>query len=189
MGVAHVLLSVSALVMLSSLPVLAETPAPSPEPADMWECPTADGGSIYTNKEQAGCREILLRPLSVVPSVEDLPMVPLGMTGGAPQYDMPSDLNRSSAIGGQIVPDWARDWYASMAPEGGVQEEVCTLYSEWLHLAQKTRGGMFQGSDPSYGGDITGRNQLGASHSFYDNARWMALSRIFGTGFVPVGCS
>lgn len=189
MGFAHVILSVSALVMLSSLPVSAETPAPPPEPADTWECPMADGGSMYTNKEHAGCQEILLKPLSVVPSVENMPTAPLSMPAGAPHYDMPSYLDRSSAIGGQIVPDWARDWYMSMAPEGGVQEEVCALYSEWLHLAQKTRGGMFQGADPSYGGDITGRNQLGASHSFYDNARWTALTRIFGTGFVPVGCS
>jgi len=188
MGFARVILSVSALVMLYSLPVSAETPSPSPEPADMWECPMADGGSMYTNKEQAGCREVLLKALSVVPSLEDMPMAPRSMPAGASHYDMPSHLDRSPAMGGQIVPDWARDWYASVASGGGVQEEICSLYSEWLHLAQKTRGGLFQGSDPSYGGDLSGRNQLGASHSFYDNARWTALSRIFGTGFVPVGC-
>jgi len=55
-------------------------------------------------------------------------------------------------------------------------------------LAQKTRGGLFYGSDPSYGGDVSGRNQRGPSFSFYDNARYVTLSRMFGTGFVPVGC-
>jgi hypothetical protein len=69
-----------------------------------------------------------------------------------------------------------------------VHEEVCSLYSEWLTLVQKTRGGFFYGSDPSYGSDLSGRNQRGPSYSFYDNARYLALARMFGTGFVPVGC-
>ncbi len=86
------------------------------------------------------------------------------------------------------MPDWARDWHASNLSSGSAQAEVCTLYMEWIHLVQKTRGGMFFGSDPSYGGDITGRNQRGASYSFYDNTRYIALSRLFGTGFIPIGC-
>lgn len=188
MGFAHVMLSASAVVVFFSLPVSAEMPAPAPEPADTWECPTADGGSIYTNKERAGCHEMLLKPLSVVPSLENMPTTPRSVSAGAPHYDTPLHLDRASGMGGQSVPDWARDWYASVAPGVSAHEEVCSLYSEWLHLAQKTRGGIFHGSDPSYGGDLFGRNQRGASHSFYDNARWTALSRIFGTGFVPVGC-
>ena len=188
MGFTHVILSASALILLGSLPVLAETKVPVSEPADTWECPTRDGGTIYTNKEEVGCREVLLKPLSVVPSVENMSVAPMTSTTGALQYDMPLQLDRTSAMAGETAPGWAQDWYMSMAPGGSVAEEVCGLYSEWLHLAQKTRGGLFQGSDPSYGGDVTGRNQLGASHSFYDNARWAALSRIFGTGFVPVGC-
>ncbi len=86
------------------------------------------------------------------------------------------------------MPEWARDWYASNTTTGSVQAEVCGLYMEWMQLVQKTRGGFFFGTDPSYGGDITGRNQRGASYSFFDNARYIALSRLFGTGFVPVGC-
>jgi len=188
MGFTHVMLSVSAMVLLYALPVSAEAPAPPPEPADMWECPTADGGSMYTNKERAGCRELLLKPLSVVPSLEHMPLASRSLPSGAPHYDMPSYLDRPSGMDGQNASDWARDWEMSMASGGGVQQEVCGLYSEWLHLAQKTRGGLFHGSDPSYGGDPTGRNQLGASYSFSDNARWVALSKIFGTGFIPVGC-
>jgi hypothetical protein len=148
----------------------------------------ADGSSVYTNKERAGCRAMLLKPLSVVPSLDQMPIMPRPLTAGAPHFDMPSYGDRHSGMGGQQVPDWARDWYAGIAPGASAREEVCSLYSEWLHLAQKTRGGFFFGSDPSYGGDPSGRNQRGASHSFYDNARWMGLSRMFGTGFVPVGC-
>jgi hypothetical protein len=69
-----------------------------------------------------------------------------------------------------------------------VQAEVCTLYGEWLSINQKTRGGFFFGSDPSYGGDLSGWNQRGPSFSFYDNARYVTLSRMFGQGFVPIGC-
>lgn len=57
-----------------------------------------------------------------------------------------------------------------------------------MHLVQKTRGGMFFGSDPSYGGDLSARNQRGPSYSFYDNTRYVTLSRLFGRGFVPIGC-
>jgi len=90
---------------------------------------------------------------------------------------------------GQTVPGWAQDWHSSIAWTGGsIQTEVCSLYGEWINLVQKTRGGFFYGTDPSYGGDLTGRNQRGTSFSFYDNARYQTLSRFFGTGFVPVGC-
>jgi hypothetical protein len=66
--------------------------------------------------------------------------------------------------------------------------EVCSMYMEWLNLNQKSRGGFFYGSDPSYGGDPTARNWRSPSNSFYDNARYQALSRIFGAGFIPIGC-
>ena len=192
MGLPQVVVLSSALVVAFAIPVSADTSPPEPGLADTWECPLAAGGSVYTNKERAGCRELLLKPLSVVPSVvsslENMPVAPRATTGGAPHDEMPPSLDRSSAIGERVVPDWARDWHASVAPGGSVQEEVCSLYSEWLHLVQKTRGGVFYGSDPSYGGDLSGLNQRGASYSFYDNARYIALSRIFGTGFVPVGC-
>ena len=188
MGFTQVMLSASALILFGALPVSAEMAVPVSEPADTWECPMKDGSSIYTNKEEVGCREVLLKPLSVVPSVENLSAGPMPSIAGASQYDMPLQFDSSTTMREETVPGWAQDWYMSMASDGAVSEQVCSLYAEWLHLAQKTRGGMFQGSDPSYGGDLSGHNQRGASHSFYDNARWAALTRIFGTGFVPVGC-
>ncbi|MDF2460524.1 MAG: Exported protein [Nitrospira sp.] len=94
------------------------------------------------------------------------------------------------AVTGELryVPDWARDWHASVASTGAVQAEVCGLYGEWLNLNQKSRGGFYFGSDPSYGGDLSGQNQRGASFSFYDNARYLSLAKVFGAGFVPIGC-
>jgi len=47
---------------------------------------------------------------------------------------------------------------------------------------------MFYGTDPSYGSDISWRNQHGASYSFNDNTRYGTLSRIIEVGFVPIGC-
>jgi len=107
----------------------------------------------------------------------------------APAYEIPPyQQTPVQGTGNRNVPDWARDWYANNTASGSVHAEVCNMYMEYLQLAQKTRGGFWFGSDPSYGGDLSGRNQRGPSYSFYDNARWMALSRMFGTGFVPVGC-
>ena len=153
-----------------------------------WDCPQADGSSIYTNKERAGCRAMALKSLSVVPDLETMPTIPRTTIAGELQHQIPSYQERTSGTGGRQVPDWARDWHASNASSGSVQAEVCTLYMEWIQLVQKTRGGMFFGSDPSYGGDITGRNQRGASYSFYDNTRYVTLSDIFGRGFIPIGC-
>ncbi|MCP9456110.1 MAG: hypothetical protein NNA18_08410 [Nitrospira sp.] len=171
-----------------AFPVSAQMESPSPEPADMWECPMEDGTSLYTNKERPGCREVLLKPLSVVPSLEHLSTAPPSSARGEAQDDRPLYQDRFSGRGEQAVPDWAREWHASVAPSELMKNEVCSLYSEWLHLAQKTRGGVFFGADPSYGGDRSAGNQRGPSHSFYDNARWVTLLRLFGTGFVPVGC-
>jgi len=183
-----ILLSAAALMVSLTVPALADTPPPAVEPADMWECPQADGSSIYTNKEKPGCQAVTLKSLSVVPSLDDMPTIPRPMTAAAPHYEVLPYQDRTSGVGGRNIPDWARDWYASNTSSGSVHAEVCGLYLEWLTLVQKTRGGFWFGSDPSYGGDLTGRNQRGPSYSFYDNARWMALSRMFGTGFVPVGC-
>lgn len=180
------LLSAATLLVFSSASAIADTPPPAAEPVTTWECPQADGSSLYTNKEKAGCRAMTLKPLSVVPSLDNMPIIP-HTVAAPPHYQVPAYPDRS-ATDRQNVPDWARDWRASIAPGGSVQEEACSLYSEWLHLVQKTRGGFFYGSDPSYGGDPSGRNLRSPSYSFYDNARYIALSRIFGTGFVPVGC-
>lgn len=188
MGFMRTVSFASTVLVLLAASASADTPPPAPEPADTWECPLEDGTTIYTNKERAGCRAVLLRPLSVVPSPESIPATPRPSALAVPHHDIPSYHDRGASVGGRNVPDWAKEWYASVAPTGSVQEEVCSLYSEWLHLVQKTRGGMFYGSDPSYGGDISGRNQRGASYSFNDNTRYVTLSRIFGAGFVPIGC-
>ncbi len=177
------------LMVATSTPAISATPAETEfDPMKMWSCPQPDGTVLYTNKDKAGCTLMTLKPLSVVPSLDNMPTY--RPTTAMPQYDVPPYADRTPVgLGGRnSAPDWAKDWQASIAPSGSVQAEVCSMYGEWLNLVQKTRGGFFYGSDPSYGGDISGRNQRGASYSFYDNARYQTLSRVFGTGFVPVGC-
>lgn len=175
------------LAVFSSTPVFSDTQTGSDV---TWKCPQADGSLIYTNKEKAGCQVMVLKPLSIVPDLENMPTVPRTTTTSESHYHygVSPYQEPTSGAGARQVPDWARDWYASNTSSGSVQAEVCSLYMEWMQLVQKTRGGMFFGSDPSYGGDVTGRAQRMPSYSFYDNARYIALSRLFGTGFVPVGC-
>ena len=185
----RVLMIAATILTLSSTSAFYDTKI-SFDPYLMRECPQADGSSLYTNKDLPGCKLMKLKELSSVPSLADMPTYRPTMTA-APHYDIPPypDRNQTGMTGGrQAVPDWAKDWHASIASSGSVQAEVCSMYGEWIHLVQKTRGGFFQGTDPSYGGDLSGRNQRGASYSFYDNARFLTLSRIFGTGFVPIGC-
>ena len=188
---AVIFIAAAALVM-SAPPAIADTNETVKfDPARMWECTQADGSPIYTNKERAGCKPMILKELSVVPSLENMPTYrsPYAAT---PSSEMPYSMDRvpaGMAMGGQTVPDWAQNWHSSVAWSGGsVQTEVCSLYGEWINLVQKTRGGFYYGTDPSYGGDLTWKNQRAPSFSFYDNARYQTLSRIFGTGFVPVGC-
>lgn len=176
---------IAMLAVFSAGPAFSDT---QPGSGTTWECPQADGSSMYTNKERAGCHAMTLKPLSVVPNLENMPTAPRTTTANEAQYEVPFYQEHTSGTGGRQVPDWARDWYASNTSSGSVQAEVCSLYMEWMQLVQKTRGGMFFGSDPSYGGDVTGRTQRMPSYSFYDNSRYIALSRMFGTGFVPVGC-
>jgi hypothetical protein len=173
---------------MAATPSIADTTEKF-DPARMWECTQTDGSSIYTNKERAGCKLMVLKELSVVPSLDHMPTY-RSPHAAAPSSDMPYSMDRASAaMPTRTVPGWAQDWYSSIAWTGGsIQTEVCLLYGEWMNLVQKTRGGFWFGSDPSYGGDLSGRNQRGASYSFYDNARYQTLSRLFGTGFVPVGC-
>ena len=185
----HLLMIAATALILCSTPVFADT-AITFDPFLMRECPHADGSPLYTNKDLPGCKLMTLKELSVVPSLSDMPTY-RPIIAAAPHYDIPpyADQNQTGmAGGGQTVPDWAKDWHASIASSGSVQAEVCSMYGEWLHLVQKTRGGFFYGTDPSYGGDLSGRNQRGASYSFYDNTRYLTLSKIFGPGFVPIGC-
>jgi len=184
----HVLVIAAAILTLTSTSAFSDTT--TSDPLQMRQCPQADGGVLYTNKDLPGCTLMTLKPLSVVPSLDDMPTYRPAVAM-APHYDIPlySDHTQTGTTGGgQTVPDWAKDWHASVASTGSVQAEVCAKYGEWLHLTEKTRGGVFYGSDPSYGGDLSGRNQRGASYSFYDNARYVTLSKIFGQGFVPIGC-
>ncbi|SLM46976.1 Exported protein [Nitrospira japonica] len=156
----------------------------------MWSCPLPDGTVLYTNKDRKnkdGCTPMSLKPLSVVPSLDAMPTY-RPPVASAPQYDIPAIDRGAGPSGSAAAPDWAKDWHASVTSSGSVQAEVCSIYSEWLQLNQKSRGGFYFGSDPSYGGDVSAQNQRGPSYSFYDNARYHTLARIFGTGFVPVGC-
>ena len=189
MQLAQVFVIASAILTLTSTPAFSDTTIAS-DPLQMRQCPQADGSTLYTNKDLPGCTMMTLKPLSVVPSLDDMPTY-RPTVAMAPHYDIPpySDHNQTGMTGGgQTVPDWAKDWHASVASTGSVQAEVCAKYGEWLHLTEKTRGGFFYGADPSYGGDLSGRNQRGASYSFYDNARYVTLSKLFGQGFVPIGC-
>ena len=179
----HRLLPTITALLIFTAPAFADTTV-NVDPTRMWECPQADGTSLYTNKELTGCKLMTLKPLSIVPSLEHMPTYVSPYPAAAPRYE-----GLPMATGGNNqVPDWARDWQASIASTGSVYAEVCSLYGEWLNLNLKTRGGFFFGSDPSYGGDLSQRNQRGASYSFYDNTRYHALAAIFGAGFVPVGC-
>ena len=190
------LFTLLALVVLTTL-AISSTPAYSDttatekfDPARMWECPQTDGSSMYTNKERPGCKLMDLKPLSIVPSLDNMATY-RPATAIAPHYDVPaySSQEQIGAVGGeQAIPDWAREWHASIASSGPVHAELCSMYGEWLNLNQKSRGGVFFGSDPSYGGDLSGQNRRGPSYSFNDNARYIALSRIFGQGFIPIGC-
>jgi hypothetical protein len=186
---AHLLMITATTLVLSSTPVFADTTIAS-DPFLMRECPQTDGSPLYTNKDLPGCKLMTLKELSVVPSLADMPTYRPAVAA-VPHYDIPAHPDRNQtgiSDGGQTVPDWAKDWHASIASSGSVQAEVCSMYGEWLNLVQKTRGGFFFGTDPSYGGDPSGRNQRGASYSSYDQARYMTLGKLFGPGFVPIGC-
>ena len=180
----------TAALVIAGIPAFADTDESVRfDPARMWECPQPDGSSMYTNKERAGCKLMAMKELSVVPSLDHMPTY-RSPHAAVPSSEIPYLGDRApAAMPTRTVPGWAQDWYSSIAWTGGsVQAEVCSMYGEWINLVQKTRGGFFYGTDPSYGGDLSGRNQRSASFSFYDNARYQTLSRIFGTGFVPVGC-
>ncbi|MCE3224762.1 MAG: exported protein of unknown function [Nitrospira sp.] len=183
-------LVLAAFVAILVFPLSAQ--ATESSPADMWECPTPDGTILYTNKERPGCQPKALQALSSVPSMPDRPFRPASDEAiyqpGPGMQDFSYDTPMGALRNLTQVPDFARDWYAGNTGGGSVQAEVCGMYVEWLHLTQNSRGGVFFGTDPSYGGNPTARNWYAPSYSFYDNARYVALSRIFGAGFIPIGC-
>ena len=175
-----------------SLPLQLDVHAFESAAVDMWECPGPEGTVLYTNKERPNCQPKALQALSVVPSLPHLPLPP--SIGNFPSQQSPAtnDFAYDTPIGAlrnfSQIPDSGRDWYAANAGNGSVQTEVCSMYAEWLHLNQNTRGGHIFGTDPSYGGNPTAQNWYAPSYSLYDNARYLALSRIFGAGFIPIGC-
>ncbi len=186
----HVLLIT--LAVLLPLSVIAQ-PVESSE-SEMWECPGPDGTSLYTNKERPGCQPKELKPLSIVPSIPQSERLSTPRDA-TPHYDDPyrsEAFSYDTPVGAmrnmKSVPDWASDWRSSTTLAGSIQSEVCAMYGEWIRLNEKSRGGFFFGTDPSYGSDPTTRTFRAPSYSFYDNTRWVTLSRMFGTGFVPVGC-
>ncbi len=162
---------------------------------EVWQCPGPDDTPLFTNKERPGCQPMELRPLSTAPALPDMTDRPVPGAEPVQRYDAPSqtdgfsyDTPAGALRNLQSIPDWAREWQASTRLSGSTQAEICSMYGEWLRLNEKSRGGFFFGTDPSYGGDPTARSFRAPSFSFYDNARWVALSRMFGTGFVPIGC-
>lgn len=93
------------LLLLSATAAFSDTTIAS-DPLQMRECPQADGVTLYTNKKLPGCTLMTLKPLSIVPSLSDMPTYrPSMMT--APRYDAPSSPDRHQrgmASRGQTVP-------------------------------------------------------------------------------------
>lgn len=178
--------------LTASLTLAPNVQAVESSAVEMWECPSPDGTTLYTNKERPGCQPKALHPLSIAPSLSDTLLPP--STAGSTYQPAPrmKDFSYDTPIGAlrnlTQIPDSGRDWYAGNSAGGSVQAEVCSMYMEWIQLTQKSRGGIYFGTDPSYGGDPTARNWYSPSYSYYDNARYVALSRIFGAGFIPIGC-
>ena len=180
--------SLLALTLVGPLasPVHAEETT-EPDPLGMWECPQDGDVPLYTNRERAGCRKMVLKPLSVVPA---LPEFPPRSQRTHPSIMEPTPLPQIDPVPpaqSRNVPDWGKRWYAANSSDASVQSEVCSLYSEWLQLNARTRGGFFFGNDPSYGSDPSRRN-FWTSTPFEDNARYHTLANMFGSGFVPIGC-
>ncbi|MGC3976433.1 MAG: hypothetical protein QM771_18930 [Nitrospira sp.] len=159
---------------------------------EMWECPGPEGTTLYTNKERPECQPKVLKALSVVPSMPDTVFPPATSSPSSPLAPRAKEFSYDTPIGAlrnlTQIPDSGRDWYAGNTAGGSVQGEVCSMYMEWIQLNQNSRGGHIFGTDPSYGGNPTAQNWYAPSYSFYDNARYVTLSRIFGAGFIPIGC-
>ncbi len=93
------------LLLLSATAAFSDSTIAS-DPLQMRECPQTDGVTLYTNKKLPGCTLMTLKPLSIVPSLSDMPTYrPSMMT--APRYDAPSSSDRHQrgmANRGQAVP-------------------------------------------------------------------------------------
>jgi hypothetical protein len=83
----HVLMIAATILTLSSTSAFSDTTV-SFDPLQMRECPQADGSTLYTNKDLPGCTLMTLKPLSVVPSLDDMPTY-RPTVAAAPHYDIP----------------------------------------------------------------------------------------------------
>src|SRR5712691_124883 len=121
----HVLMIAATILILSSTSAFSDTTIAF-DPLVMRECPQADGSTLYTNKDLPGCKLMTLKELSVVPSLDDMPTYRPTLAT-APHYDIPPYLDRNQTgmtVGGHTVPDWDKDWHASIVSSGSVQAEV-----------------------------------------------------------------
>ncbi len=94
------------LLLLSATAAFSETTIAS-DPLQMRECPQTDGVPLYTNKKLPGCTLMTLKPLSIVPSLSDMPTYRPSMMMTAPRYDTPSSPDRHQrgmASKGEAVP-------------------------------------------------------------------------------------
>ena len=62
--------------LAASLLLTPSVHAVESSPVEMWECPGPEGTILYTNKERPDCQAKVLKALSVVPSLPDLPLAP-----------------------------------------------------------------------------------------------------------------
>lgn len=180
--------SLCVMMLMGSIAIPAYGDEPKPvDPIGMWECSTLGDVPLYTNRERDGCRKMELKPISTVPALADFPPRLQRTHPAGHDFDHPAQIEPALPSQSRSIPDWGKDWYARNSSDASVQSEICSLYSEWLQLVQRTRGGLLFGTDPSYGSDPSRRN-YGPSNPFWDNARYVTLATIFGRGFVPIGC-
>ena len=179
-------------ILCASVLLAPDVQASESSPVEMWECPGPEGTILYTNKERPECQPKELKALSIVPSLPETVFPPSANSLATQSGPRAKEFSYDTPIGAvrnlSQIPDFGQDWYAGLTAGGSVQAEVCSMYMEWIHLNQNSRGGFIFGTDPSYGGNPTARNWYAPSYSFYDNARYVTLSRMFGAGFIPIGC-
>src|SRR5512140_1391915 len=89
----HVFMIAATIFTLSSTPAFSDTTIAS-DPLLMRECPQADGNTLYTNKDLPGCKLMTLKELSIVPSLDNMPIY-RPTVAAAPHYDIPSYPNRN----------------------------------------------------------------------------------------------
>lgn len=152
-----------------------------------WKCPEADGSFMYTNKERVGCEAMDLKPLSVVPDLVNMPTIPRTQS---------MRIHNLTCLPLAIVSQWGRDGKFRNGHVTGMRAIHLPAQSRrksapciWNGCTLCRRPGVGCSLVPIHPmGRYYWEESAGASHSFYDNARYIALSRLFGTGFVPVGC-